>query len=113
MGRHKSRHESERRSSKKRHRSSSPSTDDERGRGGERFKQLERIVESLDRRSHGRGSCIHRGVELMIPVFDPSKDDLVIEKWIEHVDDLAEQYSWDDHAIMRLILGRLKGHAHQ
>ncbi|XP_011862927.1 PREDICTED: uncharacterized protein LOC105559328, partial [Vollenhovia emeryi] len=49
----------------------------------------------------------------MIPIFDPSKDDLVIEKWIEHVDDLATQYDWDDRAIMRLIPGRLKGHARQ
>lgn len=32
----------------------------------------------------------------MIPSFDPSKDDLIIEKWTEHVDDLANQYDWDD-----------------
>lgn len=49
----------------------------------------------------------------MIPLFDSSRDDLVIEKWIEHVDDLAIQYDWDDRAIMRLISGRLKGHARQ
>lgn len=49
----------------------------------------------------------------MILVFDPSTDDLVIEKWIEHVDDLAAQYNWDDKAIMRLIPGRLRGHARQ
>lgn len=51
----------------------------------------------------------------MIPPFDPARDELVIEKWIEHVDDLAEQYGWDgyDRAIMRLIPSRLKGHARQ
>lgn len=49
----------------------------------------------------------------MIPLFDPSKDDLLIEKWIEHVDDLADQYDWDDRTIMRLISGRLRGHARQ
>lgn len=46
-------------------------------------------------------------------MFDPSKDDLIIEKWIEYVDDLAIQYDWDDRAIMQLIPGRLKGHARQ
>lgn len=49
----------------------------------------------------------------MISLFDPSKDDLVIEKWIEHVDDLSAQYDWDDKAILRLIPGRLRGHARQ
>jgi len=29
------------------------------------------------------------------------------------VDDLAKQYEWDDRAIMRLIPGRLRGHARQ
>lgn len=48
-----------------------------------------------------------------MPLFDPLKDDLVIEKWIKHVDDLAEQYDWNDRSIMRLIPGRLKGHARQ
>ncbi|RLU26431.1 hypothetical protein DMN91_000225 [Ooceraea biroi] len=35
----------------------------------------------------------------MIPLFDLSKDDLVIERWIEHVDELAEQYGWDKRGI--------------
>lgn len=114
MGRHKSRRESDRDDSRrKRYHSSSPSPEDRRKGRDERVERLERIVDSLDRRSHTRGSCIHRGDELMIPLFDPAKDDLVIEKWIEHVDDLAAQYDWDDRAIMRLIPGRLKGHARQ
>ncbi|XP_011883872.1 PREDICTED: uncharacterized protein LOC105571014 [Vollenhovia emeryi] len=116
MGRHKSRHESERRKSKRK-RSYSPrsSSEDQRKQSDERFERLERIVESLDRRSrsHTGGSYIQKGDELMIPLFDPSKDDLVIEKWIEHVDDLSAQYDWDDKAILRLIPGRLRGHARQ
>ncbi|KYN42551.1 hypothetical protein ALC56_03010 [Trachymyrmex septentrionalis] len=63
--------------------------------------RLERIVDSLDRRSHTRDSCIHKSGKLMIPPFDPSKDDFVIEKWIEHVDELAAQYN---KAIMKLII---------
>jgi len=47
----------------------------------------------------------------MIPPFDPLKEDLVIAKWIEHVDELAVQYDWDEKAIMRLIPSRLKEHA--
>lgn len=129
MGRHKSRRESERDRSKRRRSRSlskrersrslsgsvSGSESDGRRRRDERFEQLERIVKNLDRRSgsHARGSCIHKGDELMIPLFDPSKDDLVVEKWIEHVDDLAAQYDWDDKAILRLIPGRLRGHARQ
>lgn len=114
MGRHKSRRESDRNASKRRrHHESSPSTDDEDRRKNARLERLERIVDSLDRQSSTRDSCIHRGNELMIPVYDPSKDDLVIEKWIEHVDELATQYNWNDRAIMRLIPGRLKGHARQ
>lgn len=49
----------------------------------------------------------------MIPIYDPAKDELTIEKWIEHVDELAAQHDWDDRAIMRLIPGRLRGHARQ
>lgn len=114
MGRHKSCRESDRERSKrkKRHRSSS-SSESERERREERFKRLESTVESLDRRSHTRGSCIHKGDELTIPLFDPSKDELTIEKWVEHVEDLAAMHDWDDKAIMRLISGRLKGHAQQ
>ncbi|KYQ50117.1 hypothetical protein ALC60_10810 [Trachymyrmex zeteki] len=46
----------------------------------------------------------------MIPLFDSLKNNLlvVIEKWIEHVDNLAVQYDWDDRAIVRLIPGHLK-----
>lgn len=47
----------------------------------------------------------------MIPLFDPSRDDPVIDKWIEHVDDSAAQYDWNEKAILRLIPSRLKGHA--
>ncbi|XP_018365002.1 PREDICTED: uncharacterized protein LOC108762480 [Trachymyrmex cornetzi] len=67
----------------------------------------------LDQRSHGHGSCIYRGDELMISPFDPEKDDLMIDKWIKHVDELSAQYGCDGRAIMRLIPSRLKGHAHQ
>lgn len=98
MGRHKSRYDDNRHRSKhkKRHSSRSSSSDKETRRKGERFDRLERIVESLDRRSHVRGSCIHKGDEQMIT--DPSKDELVIEKWIEHVDDLATvQLGWPSH----------------
>ncbi|XP_036146314.1 uncharacterized protein LOC118646778 [Monomorium pharaonis] len=49
----------------------------------------------------------------MIPPFDPSKNNLTVDKWIEHVNDLAEQYDWEDRNIMRLIATRLKGHARQ
>lgn len=104
MGRHKSRRDSDRSSSKRKERySRSPSSHEGKKRREERVERLERIVESLDRRSYTRSSCIHRGDEQMIPMFDTLKDDLVIEKWIEHVDDLAMQYDWDNRAIMRLI----------
>lgn len=112
MGHHKSRRDSKRSSSKcKRSRSSSSASKNEKRRRDERFNRLERIVEGIDRRSQTRGSCIHKGDELMIPLFDPEKDNLVIDKWIEHVDELAAQYEWDEKAIMRLIPSRLKGHA--
>ncbi|XP_011860091.1 PREDICTED: uncharacterized protein LOC105557453 [Vollenhovia emeryi] len=116
MGRHKARREAHRsRSKRRRSRSPSSSSEDAKKQRDDRFERLEHIVESLDRRStaHTRGSCIHRGDELMIPLFDPSKDELVVDKWIEHVDDLAAQYDWDEKAIMRLIPGRLVGHARQ
>lgn len=114
MGRHKSRSESDRsRSKRKRPReSSSPSSSEER-RKNARLERLERIIDSLDRRSNTRSSCVHRGDELMIPIYDPSKDELIIEKWIEHVDELAAQHGWDDRDIMRLIPRRLRGHARQ
>lgn len=113
-GRHKSsRRTDSDKTKRKRRRSSSSASDSEKGRKDERMERLERVVESLNPQSQQRSSCIHKGDELMIPLFDPSKDDLVIERWIEHVDELAIRYDWDDHAIMRLIPSRLKGHARQ
>ncbi|RLU25339.1 hypothetical protein DMN91_001495 [Ooceraea biroi] len=85
---------------KRRRRSSSSTTNDERERRDERFERLERMVESLDQRSHMRSSCMQKGDEKMIPLFDPSKDDLVIERWIEHVDELVEQYGWNKQAAL-------------
>lgn len=77
------------------------------------MERLERMVENLDRRSRSDmcDSCVHKGDEQMLPIYDPAKEDLVIERWIEHVDELAEQYGWDDRSIMRMISSRLKGHA--
>ncbi|XP_029054694.2 uncharacterized protein LOC114881970 [Osmia bicornis bicornis] len=60
-----------------------------------------------------RGTNVRQGDEQMIPLFDPSKDDLVVEKWMERVDGLAEQFDWDDRSILRLIASRLRGHARQ
>lgn len=124
MDRHRSHKNDHRNAKRKRRHSSSTPESEQRDKDDrcdarrkrqkdERFERLERIVESLDRRSQQRGSCVHRSDEQMIPLFDPSKDDLVIERWIEHVDELAVQYDWDDRAIMRLIPSRLKGHARQ
>ncbi|KYN30277.1 hypothetical protein ALC57_00264 [Trachymyrmex cornetzi] len=50
----------------------------------------------------------------MIPPFDLARDDLTIEKWIQHVEGLAEHYGWNDLnriRYMRLIPTHLKGHA--
>ncbi|KAF2887042.1 hypothetical protein ILUMI_19131 [Ignelater luminosus] len=33
-------------------------------------------------------------------MYDPSKDDVVIEKWVQRVDKLSERYKWDNDAIM-------------
>jgi len=70
---------------KRRHSSSSSHVDEETEKD-KRFEELERMVKSLERRSHSHSSCIHRGDELMIPPFDPVKDDMVVEKWIQHMD---------------------------
>lgn len=105
------RHVVERGSSKRKRHESSSSSDGESKRRDEWLERLERLVESMGRPPPPRSSSIQKGDELMIPSFDPSRDILTVEKWIEHVDDLAEQYDWDGRAIMRLIPGRLKGHA--
>ncbi|KYN35092.1 hypothetical protein ALC56_10562 [Trachymyrmex septentrionalis] len=77
MGRHKSRRDSR----GKRHRSLFSSQSGE-GRKNDRVEKLEHIVKNLDRRAHSL--CIHR------------------ENWIqEHMEGLAEQYGWNDRAIMR------------
>ncbi|KAK2578390.1 hypothetical protein KPH14_011876 [Odynerus spinipes] len=113
MGKHKSRKDSDRGGSKRRRRSSPDST--ERRRRDERLEELERLVQRLDRGSQEscRGSSVRPGDEQMIPLFDPSMDELTVEKWIEHVESLATQFDWDDRSIMRLIASRLRGHARQ
>lgn len=86
MDRHKSCYKGRERSKRKKRRHSSSSSESEDRQREERVRRLESTVDSLDRRSphsQSRGSCIHKGDELMIPLFDPTRDDLVIEKWIE------------------------------
>lgn len=44
----------------------------------------------------------------MILIFDSSKDDLMVNQWTAHVDQVAKQYNWDDRIIVRLITSRLQ-----
>lgn len=116
MGRHKSRYNDNRHRSKrkKRHSSRSSSSDKETRRKDERFDRFERIVESLDRRSHVRGSCIHKGDEQMIPTCNRPIQRRAGNRKMDRASKMSTtwpQYNWDDRAIMRLIPGRLKGHA--
>ncbi|CAK9796137.1 hypothetical protein ANTPLA_LOCUS661 [Anthophora plagiata] len=77
----------------------------------------QRARESINSRnssSRAKSPCYVRpGDEQLIPMYDPSKEDVAIENWVRHVDDLAARFSWDDLCVMRLIASRLKGHAHQ
>lgn len=43
-------------------------------------------------------------------IFDLSKDDLMLDKWIAHVDQIVEEYNWVYRIIVRLIASRLCGH---
>jgi len=92
MGRHKSRHirrDSSIKSRSKRHCSPSSSRLG-KGKKNDWVVEFERVIKNLDRRACS--PCIHRGDELMIPFFDLVRDDLTIEKLIQHVEGLAEQY---------------------
>lgn len=53
------------------------------------------------------------GDEQLIPAYDPVKEESSIENWVRRVDELAEQFAWDDRCIMRLVATRLCGHARQ
>jgi hypothetical protein len=69
----------------------------------------------VDPSTHTRRHTLRRILsdELLMPVFEPMKDEVVIEQWIRHVDELAERYGWDDLIVMWLIATRLRGHARQ
>ncbi|CAK9814127.1 Pro-Pol polyprotein [Anthophora plagiata] len=71
-------------------------------------------ISSRNSSSRAKSPCYVRpGDEQLIPMYDPSKEDVAIENWVRHVDDLAARFSWDDLCVMRLIASRLKGHARQ
>ena len=48
----------------------------------------------------------------MISVFNPSKDNLVVDQWIASVHQITKQYNLDDRAIVRTIASRLRKPAH-
>lgn len=77
-------------------------------------KQLKRLQKELKNlKKRPIRPEIRAGDELLVPVFDPSRDDAVIENWLAKVDNLAERYRWDDDTVIRLIPGRLRGNARQ
>lgn len=86
-----------------------------------RIKRLEELVKEL--RNSSRDSSRMKTAsptpyrktyaedELMIPIFDPLKDTITIEQWVQQIDELAKQYDWNDRSVFRLIMSRLEGHA--
>lgn len=80
-----------------------------------RIQELEAEVEQLKRQSQSRVLSsrvnIRTGDELLIPLFDPAKDDAIVEDWTAQVDGLAEHFGWDGQALLRLIVNRLRGNA--
>lgn len=81
-------------SERKRHRSSSSnSSSGERTTKtkNEKIKKLEAELKcQSDSRSRSRNSNVRHGDELLIPVYNPENDDLMVGKWVEQVDGLAE-----------------------
>ena len=74
----------------------------------ERDQSLRESTASAKLTTHARP-----GDENLLPTYDPAKEDLSIENWVRHVDDLAHRFEWDDRSMMRLIATRLRGHARQ
>lgn len=125
MGRHRSQDSKDGSSRKRRrHHSSSSSTGDgdKNKRQEERVKQLERELEqmrsssrslSLEQSAQPRQVNLRPGDELLIPIFEPTNDEVSIEQWVTNVDEIAKQFDWDERCILRLIVSRLQGYAKQ
>ena len=105
MERHRSCHSSGSEKRKRKHRSRSNSRWDDRSKSDEKhLDRLELLVDCLDSQSQPPVYVPHNvrmRDEQMIPIFDPAKDNLVIDQWTALVDQIAEVYNWDDKTMIR------------
>lgn len=96
-------------------RSDSDTSDVERAASTSRRSKKDRHIRKLEKRLREVESrprlAHHPGDDKLIPVYDPQKSDLAIDVWVRRVDELADNYHWDNLTIVRLMSNRLVGMA--
>ncbi|XP_076384499.1 uncharacterized protein LOC143263307 [Megalopta genalis] len=76
-----------------------------------RLEKIEQFMTNMANTSYNHTSQRPRSLrydyvenEKLIPIFDPARDDIEIEKWIEIVDEVSNRLKWDDSKI-KCVLG--------
>lgn len=92
---------------------SSSSSSSEGDRQRKKIKKLERKISKLtqqvsDSNNRQMSSVIN---ETVIPVFDPSVENLTVTEWVQKVDELSVYHSWSKLMTLKLAASRLRGNA--
>jgi hypothetical protein len=56
-----------------------------------------------------RGPRYFKNIDEVLPNFDPVKEDISVNQWIDKIEEYAEIYDWDDLAIRHFGLSKLCG----
>lgn len=74
-------------------------------------KQISKLKDQISHNSRSVPSVSVAVNETMIPVFDPSAENLTVTEWIQKVDELSVFHQWDDVTALKLATSRLRGNA--
>lgn len=78
-----------------------------------RLKQkISKLTEQVSVNSYKQMTTVNEYVnKAVIPLFDPSAENLTVTQWVKKVDQLALQYGWYDLLTLKLATNRLRGNA--
>lgn len=98
---------------KHRRRSSSSSSSDEESQRKIRKlqKQITKLKDQVSSNLRPVASVSTTVNETIIPVFDPSAENLTIIEWTQKVDELSDYHKWDEDTTLKLATSRLRGNA--
>lgn len=65
--------------------------------------------QSISAEEESRGPRYFRDMDEVLPVFDPVKDEIDVNQWIDKIEEYGTIYNWDDVTIKHFALSKLCG----